>query len=242
MNTKSAFFIMVVVAILLAGCAGTTGEVKAQLGKEFSLSLGQTAVISGENLEITFEEVLEDSRCPKGVVCIWAGRVRCLVQITKNDSSEKVELTEPGNNDQYSSETFKIYQFAFNVIPYPDIDKEIEESEYRMLMTINKFGILEGTVDIGPLSPVEQPGEKPPVPCEVYQARKIMVYDKNGRDVVTQVDIDCDGRYRVELKPGIYIVDINRIGIDSSGDVPRQVEIMAGLTFRLDIAIDTGIR
>ena len=103
-------------------------------------------------------------------------------------------------------------------------------------------GLLQGHVTIGPIWPVEREGEEREIPCEVYQARKIMVYDKNGHDLLEQVDIDCHGRYRVELEPGVYTVDINRIGIDYSSDVPRQVEIMAGMTFRLDIDIDTGIR
>jgi hypothetical protein len=102
-------------------------------------------------------------------------------------------------------------------------------------------GILQGYVTIGPLSPVETPGVTPPVPSEVYAARKIMVYDKNGVKLIKQVDI-IDGRYYVKLEPGIYTVDINHIGVDSSSDVPRQVEIKEGITFRLDIDIDTGIR
>jgi hypothetical protein len=44
------------------------------------------------------------------------------------------------------------------------------------------------------------------------------------------------------LKPGIYTVDINRIGMDSSSDVPKQVEIKPDVTVSLDIDIDTGIR
>ena len=44
------------------------------------------------------------------------------------------------------------------------------------------------------------------------------------------------------LKPGTYTVDINRIGMDSSDDVPQRVEIQLGITTRLDIDIDTGIR
>ena len=103
-------------------------------------------------------------------------------------------------------------------------------------------GILEGHVTIGPLSPVETPGEKPPVPPEVYEARKVMVYDESGSRLVAQVDIDSEGQYRVELKPGSYSVDINRIGIDHSADVPTQVDIVSGGTVRLDIDIDTGIR
>ena len=103
-------------------------------------------------------------------------------------------------------------------------------------------GLLQGIVTIGPLSPVENPDERPPVPCEVYEARKIMVYDKSGRNLLYQVDIGCDSRYRAELNPGTYMVDINHVGIDTSSDVPKQVVIMPGITFRLDIDIDTGIR
>ena len=69
-----------------------------------------------------------------------------------------------------------------------------------------------------------------------------MVYDRSGRKLVQQVDIDCDGRYVVKLDPGIYNVDINRLGIDFSGDVPKEIEIDSGLTVRLEIDIDTGIR
>jgi len=103
-------------------------------------------------------------------------------------------------------------------------------------------GILEGTVTIGPIWPVERPGESPPIPCEVYEARKVMVYDQKGSKLIKQVDLDCQGCYRVELKHGVYTVDINRIGIDSSSDVPKKVEIRPGETFTLNIDIDTGIR
>jgi hypothetical protein len=103
-------------------------------------------------------------------------------------------------------------------------------------------GILQGIVTIGPLQPVEKPGEVIVTPCEVYETRKIMVYDKSGEKLVEQVDIDCDSRYVVRLAPGTYTVDINHIGIDFSKDLPAQVEIESGITTRLDIDIDTGMR
>ena len=103
-------------------------------------------------------------------------------------------------------------------------------------------GILQGKVSIGPLQPVVRPGEVVETPCEVYEARKIMVYDKSGNKLVEEVDIDCNGQYVVKLTPDIYTVDINRIGIDHSSEVPKQVEIKSGITTRLDIDIDTGIR
>ena len=112
--------------------------------------------------------------------------------------------------------------------------------------TVEK-GLLQGNVLIGPLTPVEQAGQEITLNCDVYALRKIMIYDKSGEKLIQQVDIDCNEeeqitRYRVELEPGTYIVDINHIGIDYCDDVPKQVEIKSGLTFKLDIEIDTGIR
>ncbi|MFC1846506.1 hypothetical protein ACFLYS_00395 [Chloroflexota bacterium] len=108
-------------------------------------------------------------------------------------------------------------------------------------------GLLQGNVFIGPISPVEQPGQDTTLRPDVYDARKIMIYNESGNKLLMQVDIECNveenlTRYRVELEPGIYTVDINRIGVDYSDEVPKQVEIKSGLTFKLDIDIDTGIR
>jgi hypothetical protein len=103
-------------------------------------------------------------------------------------------------------------------------------------------GVIEGKVTIGPLVPVERPGVEYEIPCEVYEARKIMVYDENRKKLVKQVDIDCNGMYRAELEPGLYRIDINRIGIDHSSEVPTEVEIKPRETIQLDIDIDTGIR
>lgn len=119
---------------------------------------------------------------------------------------------------------------------------QINSGKQILIYTEQNLGILQGSVTIGPVTPVERPGETPPVPPEVYAARKIMVYDENGDRLIAQVDIDDEGNYRVELEPGSYTVDINSIGIDRSSDVPRIVEIASAKTTILDIDIDTGIR
>ncbi len=103
-------------------------------------------------------------------------------------------------------------------------------------------GTLEGRVTIGPISPVQREGVEEEIPPEVYAARKVVVYDRGGRKLVEEVDLEDDGHYRVDLKPGIYVVDINRIGVDYSEQVPREIEIRSGETVVFDIDIDTGIR
>jgi hypothetical protein len=108
-------------------------------------------------------------------------------------------------------------------------------------------GLLQGYVSIGPILPVEQPGQTTTLSCDVYDARKIMIYDKSGNRLLKQVDIECNSqenyaRYRVEMEPGTYLIDINHIGVDYSKDVPKQIRIQSGITVRLDLDIDTGIR
>ena len=131
------FLASVAIALLLGGCAGT-GEVKGRLGEEFSLRIDQSVVITGEDLEIRFVEVSEDSRCPKDVTCVWEGRVSAVVEISANGSLQQLKLTQPGLTEQPTREAYKEYQLTFKVEPYPQEGKEIAADEYRLLLIVTK--------------------------------------------------------------------------------------------------------
>ncbi len=126
-----------VIVLSLSSCVGGIGGAKARLGEEFSLSVGQSVVITGEDLGIKFVEVSEDSRCPKGVTCVWEGRVAALVEISTDGSSQQLELTEPGLTDAPARETFKEYEITYKVEPYPEVGKEISVDEYQLLITLS---------------------------------------------------------------------------------------------------------
>ena len=120
------------------GDAGSTSQVKARLGEAFLLPIGQTASITGENLRITFDDVTEDSRCPKNVTCIWEGRVTCVVRLTHGDSAHTMILTEYGLADQDAKEHYKEYQLAFHVQPYPEEPVPIPKNEYQLLLVVSR--------------------------------------------------------------------------------------------------------
>ena len=74
-----------------------------------------------------------------------------------------------------------------------------------------------------------------------------MVYSRDRSKLIAQVDIkqigqSDEGFFTVQLKPSTYLVDINSIGIDHSGEVPKQIEIKPEQTIEVNIDIDTGIR
>ncbi len=122
-----------VILLLLSGCFADTEKVA--LGEEFSLKIGESASMRGENLEITFLEVLEDSRCPKNVTCIWAGRARSLIKVTIDGQSEDIELVEPAVSDETNWYRYSGYRIDYSLFPYPENAGEF--LNYYLLLTIS---------------------------------------------------------------------------------------------------------
>ena len=107
--------------------------------------------------------------------------------------------------------------------------------------------LLQGAVTIGPISPVEKPGECFPVSPEVFAARKLMIYDESGKHLVrevyfTQIDNGATGYYTAQLAPGTYVIDINHSGMDTADNLPQTITVVADETITIDVNIDTGIR
>lgn len=123
--------------LLSAGCANQPEEIKANLGQQFELAVGQTASIQGEELKLNFLEVVGDSRCPRGVTCIWAGEATCLVDMTYHGSSNRKTLVQPGLSGPADT-FFNEYEISFNLQPYPEAGKEIESKDYRLQLTVKK--------------------------------------------------------------------------------------------------------
>lgn len=107
--------------------------------------------------------------------------------------------------------------------------------------------LLQGAVTIGPISPVERPGESTPVPPEVFSSRYLVIYDESGEKLVrevyfTQIGTGATGYYTAQVAPGTYVVDINRLGINTADNLPMKITVSADETVTIDVDIDTGIR
>jgi len=123
-------------ALFIGGCPAASDVVKAKLGHEFTLPVGQRAVVEGEGLELRFKMVLSDNRCPQGAQCIIAGEVRVILEIKQNGSSDSVELSQPGLFEDYSLVSYGQYKFIFKVLPYPEVGHQIADDDYELKLTI----------------------------------------------------------------------------------------------------------
>ena len=109
------------------------------IGEEFSLRIGETAGIKGEQLQIRFLEVSEDSRCPRNVTCVWEGRAVAVIEVLKGNTSQKIELIEQGHTETLTTKQFEEYEFRFRMSPYPEeTEVQISSDEYRLMLIVNK--------------------------------------------------------------------------------------------------------
>ncbi len=70
--------------------------------EEFTLAINKEAHLqenSETTLSITYQDLVEESRCAPGVVCVWAGRV--LVKLKVNNEEIQLGL----GHDQYPNST-----------------------------------------------------------------------------------------------------------------------------------------
>ena len=120
----------------------------------FELELNQTAVLDSEALEIRFEAVLEDSRCPAKVVCIWAGRATILLTVLDRSSGEDPrphELTlEEGNSDLATGNVGRYAVTLMGLFPYPGTPEPEGSDEYTAELLVS-VGVSDSPQGYGPV-------------------------------------------------------------------------------------------
>lgn len=136
-NMKLIVFVAVVL-LTFSSIAVQPGKRVIVLEQEFRLKIGESAKASSEGLQVEFESVAEDSRCPKDVNCIWAGNAKILLKV-KKDAGEpaKVEL-----NTNINPKTSRYLQYELRLKelkPYPESKSTIKSSEYEVTLTVHKL-------------------------------------------------------------------------------------------------------
>jgi hypothetical protein len=141
---------------ILFSCLGCTdpapAPVKFELGRLFPLLVGQTGESSQiQGFTIRFDKIAEDSRCPKGVECITAGKADVVLTLTKAGESKTITLPFILPNGTENVTEFKGYTIRImGVAPIKFKDKEIKPGEYSVVLNV---------IETPPPMPQAKPGE-----------------------------------------------------------------------------------
>ena len=92
----------------------------------------------GDQVQICFDSLIEDSRCPIGVECVWEGTAIAKFLFTVNQVQHAVTLSTI-KFPLFPSDTILMgYKIGFvNLLPYPDINSN-HDPEYKAEITITK--------------------------------------------------------------------------------------------------------
>lgn len=133
-NFNSFVFAGFLILIAITGCDDI---ISADVDEEFFIEPGHRAEIRESGLEITFNKVVEDSRCPKGVECVWAGNGKVEVTIHFPGSEDRVqELNTNLDPKEIEAGVYRIQLLELQ--PYPVENQEILSEQYRIKLVVKK--------------------------------------------------------------------------------------------------------
>lgn len=115
-------------------------RVGTTLNTPFYLKYGKTAYLPSENIEIKFSKVIQDSRCPSNVTCIWQGQVIIELDIIKNGKQvSTLMLTLIPGSDALPIQFLDKYTVTLKeVSPYPQSEQMIALKDYIVKIVVSK--------------------------------------------------------------------------------------------------------
>ena len=121
MNLKSLLFAPVI--LLMSNCTTQSQAQTSESGNNtITIGINKTAKIPNSKINLEFKNIVEDSRCPIDVTCVWEGIA--IVNLKANNGSEtkNIQLAtkdfEPKNTKK--STDFDGYKISLiDVKPYP---------------------------------------------------------------------------------------------------------------------------
>ncbi|MGH7560943.1 MAG: hypothetical protein ACRENB_07980 [Gemmatimonadales bacterium] len=130
MRSFPSFLLALGMAALVSGCALIT---QGELDQEVRLAPGQTVQFAGTDLSLTFEEVVDDSRCPSTAVCVWIGNGVVKIESRRGETRLVHTLGTPSGPLEAVSGAYRIRILGLD--PYPD-GGPIPEEDYRLRLLV----------------------------------------------------------------------------------------------------------
>jgi hypothetical protein len=135
---KHAIVTLMLTVILSSPVAnGKSLPEMASLGEEFSLRMGKKVSLRDTKLKIRFASVIEDSRCPKGVECVWQGNAKGRFELSGIKRKPSTVLLNTGiepKEAEYSGYTVRLVK----ITPEPKSGQRINVRKYEATLVVIK--------------------------------------------------------------------------------------------------------
>jgi len=125
-------------ALLTAFMLACTSATEPAVGNEFRLDFGEAVSVPVAELWLHFVDVVEDSRCPARVQCVWAGDAAIAIEIASNlADGDSVTDTLHTTLDPKSVAVGGYLLQLVQVDPYPIVPGDIPLERYRITLRLD---------------------------------------------------------------------------------------------------------
>jgi len=123
--------------LTLIAIFGLSAFAAAQSPDTLEIKAGRHKTAARSKLKIKFISVLEDSRCPVGAQCIWAGNAKIKVEIKSKVETKIFEFnTEMGpKGDQLAGYAINLESLT----PSPTTVGKIDPKKYKARFTVTRL-------------------------------------------------------------------------------------------------------
>ena len=109
----------------------------AQTPDMLIVKMGQQKVSKKSGLRIKFVSVIEDSRCPVGTDCVWAGNAKIKVQIVGERSTKEFEFNTTIGTKGDMLDGWAIY--LEELTPVPHATKKLNSKLYTAKFKVTRL-------------------------------------------------------------------------------------------------------
>jgi hypothetical protein len=129
-------YIIILLSLILISFACKKESGSASVNPKIEISKGDKYFVS-EHMSVSLDSVLNDSRCPSNVNCIWEGNAE--VRFVYLNGTKMVKFSLNTNSSMRKDTLLDGYTIELvRLTPYPDTEKVIEQKDYKAELKIEK--------------------------------------------------------------------------------------------------------
>lgn len=128
---RAKLFALIVLTATLHGRV-----VEPEIGRPFEMKPDEAVTVDG--LTITFEGVGDDSRCPTGVTCMWAGDAAAAFTFEKSPTGAMHRTLHTNGRFERQTAYDRFVIQLQDISPYPKAGASIARDDYRATLVVTR--------------------------------------------------------------------------------------------------------
>lgn len=132
---KTKIFLTLILTFAFGGLFSAYAQPVRQQQK---IQVNKQKKFSRSGLTVRFIEMVEDSRCPKGTQCVWAGNAKIKVEVKRNGEQKEIIELNTGTNEKSARYDGLLIELV-SLTPEPANNIRINRNGYVATIAVSRL-------------------------------------------------------------------------------------------------------